>query len=55
MSHTYVWVPELGVGLACSGLGEKASVAGTGRGRERVEGATSEGSRARPHRALWAP
>lgn len=55
MSHTDVWVPELGVGLACSGLGEKASVAGTGRGRERVEGATSEGSRARPHRALWAP
>lgn len=55
MSHTDVWVPELGVGLACSGLREKASVAGTGPGRERVECGTREGSRARPRRPCGHP
>lgn len=54
MSHTNVWDPESGAGLACSGLSEKASVAGTGGGRERVGCATREGSRARSRKALWA-
>ena len=55
MSHPDVWVPELGVGLACSGLRETASVAGTGPGRERVECGTREGSRARPRRPCGHP